>query len=404
MELNLVNILFLSSSYPSTHDLINKTFMSDFAESLSLKKFHVFVLCPHRSGLLYEEVQKEITIIRFPYWFTSSGQRLTEKEGIIASIQKSPCAIIQMIPFCVCQFLVALKIIRREKINLVHSHWIIPQGLIGAMIQFFIRIPHITTIHGTDIYLIHAHRFTYPLMRVIGHYSNIITTNSKHTYKLLLDIISYKREKIRIIPMGINVNEFSRMNIKTTKPHKTILFIGRLIDLKGVHILIKAMKVEISRNNNVQLIIIGDGPKRKNLEQCAKNLGISSSINFLGNQGRDNLLLYYQIADVFVLPSIKYKNQAEGLGVVLLEAMASGTPVIGSNTGGIPDIIEDGVNGLLVIPGDPESLAKAIRLILENPYLTEKFRKSGLKKVREFFSWDVIIEHFIEIYQKVLLK
>lgn len=155
-------------------------------------------------------------------------------------------------------------------------------------------------------------------------------------------------------------------------------------------------------NFDIQLIIIGDGPNREELIRLSDNLQMRSLICFLTKQDRLSLLSYYQNADIFVLPSIIFQNQTEGLGVVLLEAMASGVPVIGSNIGGIPDIIKDNVNGLLVPPGDSRALAMSIIMILQDPDLAERLRKAGLETVKEHFSWNAITEQFIDIYRDLL--
>jgi len=127
-------------------------------------------------------------------------------------------------------------------------------------------------------------------------------------------------------------------------------------------------------------------------------------IEFTGRVDRNTLFVQYQQADLLVLPSVTMNGQTEGLGVVLLEAMAAGVPVIGSRTGGIPDIIEDGVNGLLVPPGDPGALADAILSILSDPDLADRFRTAGLQTVQERFSWDSIADRFIQVYKKALYK
>lgn len=181
-----------------------------------------------------------------------------------------------------------------------------------------------------------------------------------------------------------------------------ILFVGRLIDWKGVNILVSSMKKVRDTVRNARLVIVGDGPERKSLADRVKELGLEDSVTFTGQVSGMELKDYYSRASVFVLPSITVNNQTEGLGVVLLEAMASGVPVIGSNTGGIPDIIEDGVNGLLVQPGDPKALADAIIRILSDLALADRFREAGIKTVSERFSWDRIGDQFTMVYQEVL--
>ena len=181
-----------------------------------------------------------------------------------------------------------------------------------------------------------------------------------------------------------------------------ILFVGRLIDWKGVHTLVSSVKKVRDTVRNARLVIVGDGPERKSLADRVKELGLEDSVTFTGQVSDEELKDYYSRASVFVLPSITVNNQTEGLGVVLLEAMASGIPVIGSNTGGIPDIIEDKVNGLLVPPGDPDALAEAIIRIFEDRDLADRFREAGLETVKGRFSWDKISDQFIEVYREVL--
>lgn len=400
----MIKVLLLTSSYPSSTDIINKSFMTDLAGSLSKKSIEIFVVCPHQPSLPLYEKQKKVKIIRFPYWFTKSGQKLGVKGGIVASIYQSPVAVIQLIPFCICEFIIAWKIIKKEKIDIIHSHWIVPQGLIGAIIRLITGIPHITSIHGTDIHLVHSHKLAYPLIRLITKYSNNITTNSSHTCRLLQDIVRQNMTKNRVIPMGIFPEEFSPKPHFINKGQKKILFIGRLIAWKGTSILIRSLKKIYVKDPSILLFIVGDGPEKQSLENLANDLDITENVCFLGNLPRKELQLCYKNASVFVLPSIIHKNQTEGLGVVLLEAMASGVPVIGSNIGGIPDIIKDGVNGLLVPPGDPDALAAAIINILDNSDLSERFRDAGLKTINEKFSWDKISDQFIEIYQKLFKK
>ncbi len=398
----MIKVLLLSSSYPSHHEDVHSTFMRELAESLAEMGISVYVLCPHQNGLLFHEIQNGIKIIRFPYWFTTAGQKLGSGGGIIPSIHHCFWTIFQIIPFCIFQFITASRVIKRENIDLIHSHWLLPQGIVGALIQMTLKIPHIASVHGTDIHIIHSHRSLHPLLQFISKNTNFITTNSNHSSRLVQDIISHT--STRVIPMGIDSKEFTEYSINNQSEKKTILFVGRLITWKGVHILIEATNILKEKKCNIQVMIVGDGPNRDELINFSKRMMVDSIVHFLGKISRHELLSYYKMADVFVLPSILHKNQTEGLGVVLLEAMASGIPVIGSNIGGIPDIIENKVNGLLVPPGDPVALANSIYYIINNPDRSEKFKDEGFFTVKNRFSWSVISTQFIELYQKICKK
>jgi glycosyltransferase involved in cell wall biosynthesis len=396
----MLNILILTGSYPSSHEPVSRTFMTDFVSFLA-RQVRIVILAPHKPGIPYRETDGNITIIRYPYWFTASGECLGKEGGLMPSLTGSILAPFQLIPFFICQFLVALQIIRGSRIDLIHSHWVVPQGLTGSVLHLVTGIPHVTSIHGTDIHLIHSHRSAHPVMRFIGKYSSLITTNSSHTNRLLREIMAPPAGS-RIVPMGINPDDFAGSRSAGSPETKMVLFVGRLIELKGVNYLIRALRIIRPDYPRLQLVVIGDGPARSQLEEEVVNSNLESVVTFTGSLGRDLICRYYNQADIFVLPSITLHEQSEGLGVVLLEAMASGVPVIGTNTGGIPDIIEDNVNGFLVPPGDPGAIARAILSILEDADLAERFRKAGLKTVQENFSWERITEVFMEIYRTAM--
>lgn len=204
--------------------------------------------------------------------------------------------------------------------------------------------------------------------------------------------------------MGITPGDYSEKHTGPCLRKKQILFVGRLIPWKGVKYLISAMEKVIKNIPDSCLVIIGDGPERSSLEELCKKLHLSDYCQFLGFVDQTDLFSYYQNSAVFVLSSIMYNSQTEGLGVVLLEAMASGLPVIGSYVGGIPDIIQDGVNGLLVPPEDPDALSDAIIRVLTNPDIIIRYREEGKKTVTEQFSWTVVGERFIEVYYDFIQK
>jgi glycosyltransferase involved in cell wall biosynthesis len=238
--------------------------------------------------------------------------------------------------------------------------------------------------------------------------SDIITVNSTFMKRQLESIVPDSGHKIRILPMGINPAKYQDVTLSEKKDRERaghiILSVARLIDLKGIVYLIEAMPDVISQYPDTTLIIIGDGPEQDSLKKRAMDLGIETKVKFLGIINPDDLPPYYHSADVFVLPSINKAGSTEALGVVLLEAMASGCPVIGSNVGGIPDIITDGENGFLVPEKNPELIADRIIQILSDPELQEKFRKNGLTRIRKSFSWDKIADDFSQIFDLVLAK
>jgi glycosyltransferase involved in cell wall biosynthesis len=215
-----------------------------------------------------------------------------------------------------------------------------------------------------------------------------------------------QREKIRVIPMGIDPDKYRLGNFsdlkKKYKTRNIILSVGRLIDWKGIVFLIDAMPRVMKEHPDSILLIAGSGPEKESLVHRVHELGLEKMILFLGVVSNEDLLSFYHSADVFVLSSINKGGKTEALGVVLLEAMASGCPVIGCNVGGIPDIITDGENGFLVPEQDPDALAEKIVRILDDNELVKKFRKNGFIRIHDVFSWEIISKKFSDAYGDIL--
>ena len=397
-------ILIITSSYPSKIQNLRGTFIGKQVRCMADRGYHMVVLTPHVPGASLFESYDKIDIFRFPYFFPTSLQRLSTPGGMYFGFKQSLPGKIQMIPYLFMMILFSGIIIRKKHIKFIHTHWIIPQGIAGAIWKYFFRIPHISTAHVLDLTISDNIPILKSLIRRVLKKTDVVTVNSSFTKKQVLRF-SPPNIPIWIIPMGMDEKRvfFIQEGDISKKRRNSILFVGRLIDWKGVDILIQAIHLVKKRIPDVLLIIVGEGPDRQKYEKLTIQLHLEDTILFKGRISDDELNLSYFKADLFILPSNEIKGIVmEGLGVVLLEAMASGTPVIGSNTGGIPDIIEDGVNGLLVTPGDPQALADAIIRILENPDLADRFRKAGLETVRERFSWDVITDQFVEVYQEIL--
>lgn len=174
---------------------------------------------------------------------------------------------------------------------------------------------------------------------------------------------------------------------------KVVLFVGRLDEVKGVTYLIKAMA-----DLDAKLVIVGDGPLRKSLEKQADKY--ADKIEFLGAKSHKELPVIYASADIFVMPSITTKKgQKEGLGLVLLEAMASGLPVIGTNSGGIPELVKDGYNGFLIEEKNVRQLSSKVKVLLESNQLRTMYSINGIKTARQR-DYRIIASKYNQILRK----
>lgn len=240
--------------------------------------------------------------------------------------------------------------------------------------------------------LFKIHKYT--LMKLIlGRAEKIFVTSVDYSKNSFLSEIYIKYpERIVEIPNGVDINKFNPNNNShiirkkyDLESKKIVLFVGALDKphfFKGVDILLESFKK--INDPGYHLIIVGDGDLKKNFVEKANLLGIGSQVTFAGRVSDSDLPLFYAASDVIVLPST---TMGEAFGLVLVEAMATGKPVIASNLPGVRSVVNNGENGLLVVPGDLEDLSSKINEILSNEKISFEFGKAGRNKTEEKYNW-----------------
>ena len=293
----------------------------------------------------------------------------------------------------------ALKKIAEINPDIIHCQdiW---SGIIGLASKRLLGKPYIACGQGTDIYSSWKHKKT--VTKIVSKNADAVIALTEDMRKRLLDI--YKRE-VYIVPNGIELARFegisrenTRKNLGIKSNEKIILFVGTLRPVKGVKYLIKAMKTVFEKQHDARLFIVGSGKEEESLRTLARELNIEKQITFVGRVENELVPEYMAAADIFVLPSLR-----EGMSVVILEAMASGLPIITTDTCGMSEIIRDGRNGLLVEPKKPEQLAEKILLLLQDENLRREISTNNKENARKY-NWENITAELKKIYYKVLGK
>jgi glycosyltransferase involved in cell wall biosynthesis len=397
-----MKIAILTSSFPRYSGDFQGNFIWHHAQGQVHLGHEVHIICPHIPEALFHETKEGLIIHRFPYFFPYRYQSVTSDSGMYSALTSSFLALVQVPLFLVSEFVFSWRIVRKYQIDIIHSHWFIPSGLVGALGKFFWKKPYIISSHVLDANVFGKFRFLLPILKSIIASADLITTNSSYTKTRIDSLVSPAIIPCRIIPMGVNLQKINLGKV-TRYSKKRILFVGRLVAWKGIDTLIRSMQYVQMNLPESELSIVGEGPANEALKDLAANLGLCNVIRFHGHAEDNELTLIYDSASVLVLPSRSYDGLVmEGLGVVLLEAMAHGVPVIGSNLGGIPDIIQDGENGFLFPPDDDKILGQKIVDLLSNERLAEQFRLAGYETVQSRFSWDTISQQFADVYNQVL--
>ena len=300
-------------------------------------------------------------------------------------------------------------------VDIIHVHsGGAPTGLLAVLPYTKIKNkPLVLTYHG-DINVV-LNKFSYKsavyfydkLIDILLSYAKVIISPSEYYIEKSRFLRKY-RDKIVVIPNGINIEEFNipyskeecRGKLGLSTDENIILFVGFIHPHKGPDVLIKAMPKIIKEFPNTKSIFVGKEGEKGNLEGLElllKKLGVEKYVKFAGFVEESLKPFYYMAADVFCLPSM---TTHESFGIVNLEAMACGVPIVASKIGGVPDVVKDGENGLLVPPRDSETLADAIIYLLENEDIREKMGKNGREKTKDY-SLEKIAEMTERVYERV---
>ena len=381
-------LLITASTFPRWKNDTEPRFILDLAEAMT-DYFEVTVLVPAATGAKDQEIMNGVKVKRYHYFPIHKLETLCYPGALIPRIKDKKLRVL-LVPFLLLsQYFALMKIL--PKVDVVQANWIIPQGII----QSCFKKPYVITGHGTDIVSMNKGIFKLLKKRAVEK-SRGLTVVSQHLKKEALKFAN--ESKINIISMGCKTDNFGKHFAEENYFHqegkKVVLFVGRLVAIKGVTHLIEAMK-----KVDAVLIIVGDGPLRDDLINQAKPQG--DKIRFLGAKSHEDLKRIYASADIFAAPSITVENgKQEGLGLVILEAMASGLPVVANKSGGITDLIQDGVNGLYAQEKNVDSLASKINLLLNDDELYVKISEKSLKTAYEY-DYKVIANKYARLLERV---
>ena len=295
----------------------------------------------------------------------------------------------------------------KKDCDVIHAHYAVPQGLLGALLKTIKRKPLITTLHGSDVTILARRPFTRTLVKYVLDASDTVITVSEFLKEEILRL-GIAEEKVRVIYGGVPGDgevPGEPFDIGGTN----ILFVGSLVRQKGVDILLRAfknLKMDMASKGStvftdsidsspINLIIVGDGKERAALRRLADDLNLKD-VYFLGSRG--DLKSIFKKSDVLVLPS-----REEGFGLILLEAMANGVPVVASDVGGVPEIIEDGKNGLLFKIGDFDDLSSKISQVLKEGELRDTLIGNGRETIKKF-SWETMAYEVDKVYESKIYE
>jgi len=286
-------------------------------------------------------------------------------------------------------------ILKREKIELVNVHYLSDCWVYFVLLRWVLSFKLIFSIHGSDALGVEGPRNLQLLNRWKKRIARLVFCSSGFQNQVLAPDSPLQRRSQAILN-GIDVHQLQSV-VKPVSSRDYIVFVAHLRPHKAQDVLLRAFSTFAHKFPNLDLEFVGQGPLLLRLEELRKQLHLEDRVHFRGDLPREQALQRIAGARVFCLAS-----RREPFGLVILEAMSLGTPVVATRTGGVPEIVQDGENGLLVEPGNPELLASAICRVLENEQLAKKLAGNARQRVERLFTLERFAEDYRNLYRRVL--
>ena len=385
-----MNILMFSWEYPPLSHGGLARHVQDLSEALVKQGHSLFIITQGDNNIPAKQKLKGVKIFR------TEEIKISAKNFIDNILQLN----FQMLEE-------AIKIQDMVDIDIIHGHdWLVFWA--SRVMKHALKKPLVYTVHATEygrnqgIYN-DMQRYINDLEWHASFEAWKVIVCSNYMKQELKGLFQTPEDKIKIIENGVNIENYQAEYSEDFRKkyaslqESLVFYVGRIVREKGIQILIKAIPQILTKNPDVKFVIAGKGPHLSNLKSQAKFLGIDNRIYFTGYISDEERNKLYQVADLAVFPSLY-----EPFGIVALEAMATETPVIASNVGGLAEFIKHGKNGYKISPGDPDSLVKSITYLLDNKKEARQMAQKGYKMVKNKYNWDKIAAKTFSLYKKVL--
>jgi glycosyltransferase involved in cell wall biosynthesis len=404
-----MNVLVVTSAYPKFDGDSTAPFMASIVEHIACKGHSMHVVLPEHRDWKRADVEKGISFHPYRYSPVESWTPWGFGDSLEAGISLrrrlyalAPAVLVSARRAC-------RRVVARENVDVIHAHWVVPNGTIALGASKRRRIPLVITLHGSDISLSERSRWMSSIARHTLAGATIVTAPSE-------DLLSRARAlgasgDLELIPWGADPGKF-QPDVEAAKLVRTryglaaddvlVVGVGRLVHWKGFRYLIDAVGGARSRVPSIRLVLVGNGDVRDELEARVRQLDLSQRISFAGMLPREGVAAHLAAADIVAVPSIHYGGFVDGQPTVALEAMAAGRPLIVTRVGGLPQLVEEGQNGLIVEEQDADALADAIVELATDSGLRRRMGERSRRRIVESFTWEQVATRLVATYERAV--
>lgn len=403
-----MNILMLTSSYPKYVGETTAPFVEAIAVGLARRRHMVHVVAPFHPDVRRAPVEYGVRL----HFYRYAPHRVFNVYGYAESLHADVGlrrTALAAVPFALAASLRAmLHLTRHHRFDVIHAHWVLPNGAPAMLAARLRNLPLVVSLHGSDVYLA-SRGWPLALSAVaVFRSAGAITACSSDLYQRALRL-GAPPAHTTVIPYGVDAHAFRpdpragiqvRAELHLPPDTPLILAMGRMVYKKGFTFLLDALPHIRALHPRATLVLAGYGDLLDELKEHARRLGVVDAVIFPGRLPRDRAARYVAAADVYVVPSVRDDaGNVDGLPNTLLEGMGAARPIVATRTAGIPDVIADGVHGLLVPERDPVALANAIVRLLSDRNLAARLGEAARRRVLDELSWDVTAVRFEEAYR-----
>lgn len=402
-----MKILVLTHTYPRFEGDTNAPFVQDLCEAHATAGHEVTVLSGFDSLISANRPNKNVDFRTYRYVWPDSLHVLGYSRTIEADVRLKSSATL-LGPLMLGSALAnLLKIVQRTNPDVIHAHWILPNGFVGALVSRLTGVPLYCSLWGSDIFVAEKNRLYRWMARFAGNQCTALTSCSEEL-KSRLVALGVTAARIELVSNGCNATEFRpdisgakrvRAELGINDDELMVFALGRFAYKKGFNHLIQAARTFAGPDSRAKLVIAGSGDLEQMWKKLAQSTGVGEKILFPGLIARDRVPAFFAACDIFAMPSIHDPvGNVDGLPTVVVEAMAAEKAVVASEISGLPLAIQHEKTGLLVPPADEAALASAIGRLIEDAALRVRLGHAARQHVIERLDWSHIAAHHRRIY------
>lgn len=388
-------LLVLASTYPRWQRDPEPGFVHELSRRL-VDRFEVTVLCPHAPRAAVREELDGVRVIRYRY-APERFEVLVNSGGIVANLRHSTWKMLLVPTFVLAQLMVAWRLVKGGGVDAIHAHWLLPQGLVAAIASCArrgARVPIVVTSHGADLFTLRG-RVAQALKRLVVKRTNALTVVSDGMRAASLSL-GVDPAKLHVESMGVDLTHLFTPDPYVERSRDEVLFVGRLVEKKGLRHLIEAMPRVIAMRPGAFLTVVGFGPELEERRAQVRRLGLEERVNFVGALAQHELPTLYRRAAVFVAPFVEARHgDQEGLGLVVVEAAGCGCPVVVSDLPATRSFATTSAGVRRIPKAEPKMIAEGI-LAATLP------SSADLHDLRTRFDWSSRARSYAGLIQRLI--